>query len=146
MIVTFMDELDSIFHKYIEVPKSAFYHYTTIEAAKSISKNKNIKMNSHKVLNEKNPNNAELIYAERIILRILSCEFKFCKIKNKLKASFREYIKNGICVDTASFCDVNDSTHAFEKYADLSKGVCIGFKKPFFDHNEADNYRNGCGC
>ena len=111
------------------------YHYTSLEAFRSIIVNKQLWMTNIKYLND----SSELIHGIDIALSVVlkhlesndkSSSFLSGFITRNLTAETLSKMRMSACV--ASFSEEADSLSQWRAYSSGGTGVCIGFKSEFF--------------
>ncbi len=113
------------------------YHYTSIEAFRSIIVNKQLWMTNIKYLND----SSELVHGIDIALAVI---LKHLEIHDKSNNFLSGFITRSLTADTlskmrmsscvASFSEDADSLSQWRAYASGGTGVCIGFKSEFFSN------------
>lgn len=110
---------DVIAANFLSLEEGCVYHYTKQEGYDEISRSQYLRLNSHIVLNKKDPSNQELEVAYDLIKKRL-------EESDELTKKFKEYIKRGVVFYSASFSE-KQSLHAQEKYGE----ICFEFKSSF---------------
>lgn len=102
------------------------YHYTSIEAMKSILENDNLWLSDSRFLNDK----TELEDGRKATIEAIN---KLLNKSNNLDKSILEelleYFKSDdLCVYVASFCTKSNLAHQWALYANKGQGVCIKYE------------------
>lgn len=133
--------LDQDFRKFIGSSDytGLLYHYTSKENLIKILKSKHLHLTHYKnsCLNDKE----EIIYAVEHISNFIKT------YQNNESPIFWNQLSTIIKIDNlvfyfSSFCKSNENEILWERYADNSSGICIGFNKSLYDVNTIRNLKN----
>ncbi len=122
------DEFQDV-HKELEdqresIPK--IFHYTNLESAKCILASKSLWMTNYRCLND----DEEIFYGANIVKDYFYEQSKIGQdLRKRILDDFDRMIKNGYQPFITSFCEVNNSNHAWCHYANHCKGVVIVFNE-----------------
>lgn len=110
---------------YINSRVKYVYHYTSIEAMKSILENDNLWLSDSRFLNDK----TELEEGRKAIIKAIDKLRKNSNFDESILNELLKYFKSDdLCVYVASFCTSSNLAHQWALYANKGQGVCIKYE------------------